>query len=436
MSQGGFTLLSKRIYPGEGEPFEGFVTVRGGTIAALGHRYFVPQGDSVSDSAGDASKPSGCVSAASGREIVIDVGENAVVPGLIDLHVHGSGGHGAHGGMRALEAMARFLVLHGVTAFQPTLGAAPLPELEAGIAAVREFTSGCKQGDREEPEPERAGHQVPPVGAESLGLHLEGPFLSPEFPGAMPKECLLAPDTGLLARWTQGVQHGISRVTLAPELPGAPQAIRYLTERGITVSMGHTAASFDEAVLGFRRGITTVTHTLNAMRGFHHRDPGALGAALTYGEVFCEAIADCVHVHPAALRLLLASRGAGSVILVSDAMPAAGLLPGPYEFLGRRVTLGTDGKVTLEDGTLAGSSALLLKCLRNMVEEVGVPFVEALPMATVNPAKAAGVFDRKGSLAPGKDADVLVLSDDYKVLGCWAKGKEVWRYGQDESCFL
>ncbi len=425
MSQSGFTLLSKRIYPGDGEPFEGFVTVRDGKIAALGHRSVASQGGPVGNPAGDSAGPSRCGSAASVGHTVIDVGENAVVPGLIDLHVHGAGGHGAHGGMRALEAMARFLALHGVTAFQPTFGAAPIAELEAGIAAVREFTSACEQGGRYGPQGEPNGRQVPPEGAESLGLHLEGPFLSPEYPGAMPKECLLAPDTELLARWIQEEQVGISRVTLAPELPGAIRAIRYLTERGITVSMGHTAARYDEAVLGFRSGVRTVTHTFNAMRGFHHRDPGALGAALTHGDVFCEVIADCVHVHPAALRLLVAARGAGSVVLVSDAMPAAGLPSGEFEFLGRRVTLGTDGKVTLEDGTLAGSSALLTECLRNMVEEVGVSFVEALRMATVNPARASGVFDRKGSLAPGKDADILVLSDDYKVLGCWAKGKEV-----------
>ncbi|NLA59837.1 MAG: N-acetylglucosamine-6-phosphate deacetylase [Firmicutes bacterium] len=411
------TLISQRIYTGDGEPFEGFVRISAGKIVAVEKSHLgarVPDG--VPEAAESASRsalsdaPPGCTSpdAPPGPVTILDVGDNMVIPGLIDLHAHGSGGNSALGGAGALEGMARVLALHGVTAFQPTLGAAPLDEMEAAITAASEYVSFQCTG-----------------GSEALGLHLEGPFLSSLFTGAMAKEHVIVTDVSLISRWVELAGGSISRMTLAPELPGALQMIRYLLELGISASMGHTAATYEEAAQGFRAGINIVTHTFNAMRGFHHREPGALGAALVQKGVFRELIADGIHVHPAAMSMLVTSCGVDSVVLVSDAMPATGLPPGQYEFLGRRVTLGADGKVTLEDGTLAGSSVFLLDCLRNMVEIVGVPFAGALRMATVNPAKALGLFDRKGSLAPGKDADVVVLSDDYEVLGCWAKGKEV-----------
>jgi N-acetylglucosamine-6-phosphate deacetylase len=440
VTRNGFTLISKRIYPGDGPPFEGFVRISGGKILAVGNRDRVSQrtpdgqspnaaqvlsrescaGIGVAAAAHAAAESTACriapeavPDAAPEAEIILDVGDNAVIPGLIDLHVHGSGGHSAARGATALEGMARFLALHGVTAFQPTLGAAPLAEMEDSVIAAGE----CIRAGRRDPGSSR--------GAEAIGLHLEGPFLSPLFSGAIPKEYLVAPEISLLEKWMELSGGSISQVTLAPELPGALDAIRYLVGRGTRVAMGHTGAVYEEAVQGFRAGVKIVTHAFNAMRGFHHREPGALGAALVQEGVFCELIADGIHVHPAAMSLLVTSCGVDSVVLVSDAMPAAGLPPGQYEFLGQRVALDAGGKVTLDDGTLAGSSAVLVRCLRNMIESAGVSFDEALRMATVNPAKAAGVFDGKGSLTPGKDADIVVLSDDYEVLGCWVRGRQV-----------
>lgn len=392
MSGDVITLVSTRIYPGDGEPFPGCIRIGGGKIVGV-------------EKMSQAVRPG---NAASCGEIVLDVGDSIVIPGLIDIHVHGSGGFSAADGSATLEGMAKVLARSGVTAFQPALGAAPVDEMERSIEGAYQFASGQGGG-----------------AAEMLGIHLEGPFLSRKFPGAMAEQNLLDPDIPLLSRWVELARGNIGRVTLAPELPGATEMVEFLVERGIRASIGHTAATYDEAVRGFRAGISIVTHTFNAMRGFHHREPGALGAALTEKGIFLELIADCLHVHPAAMSLMVASCGVDSVVLASDAMPAAGSPPGEYEFLGRRVTLGLDGKVTLEDGTLAGSSAFLKDCLRNMVERVGVSFEDALRMATVNPAKALGVFDRKGTLASGKDADVVVLSEDYEVLACWTKGVEV-----------
>lgn len=413
------TLVSTRIFPGEGEPFPGFIQVRGGKILALG--------PTVPESPGT----------------IVDVGDSFVVPGLIDLHVHGSGGFSATGELPELEGMARFLASNGVTAFQPTVGAAPVYVLERAIRAVKEFTKVARSGDRRPrlDGPAARGSAVAgangiaganefagangAVGARSLGLHMEGPFLSRGRPGAMPLESLLDPDLSLMSKWISLGEGTIHHLTVAPEMPGALDMIRYLAGSGITVSMGHTLATYEQAIEGFKAGITVSNHTFNAMREFHHREPGALGAALTQKGVFCELIADGIHVHPAAMALLVASQGSDAVCLISDAVPAAGLSAGEYEFLGQRVTVDRQGRVTLPNGTIAGSAALLRNCLRIMVELVDVPFVDALRMATVNPAKAARVFDRKGSLAPGKDADIVVLAPDYEVLWCFVEGEAV-----------
>lgn len=378
------TIISSRIFPGDADPFPGYIRVFGSKIVGVGR----------------GSPPS--------RRGAIDVGDNAVIPGLIDLHIHGSGGFdAASGNVAGLEGMARFLASHGVTSFQPTVGAAPVANMERAISAVKEFTKSRSAG----------------AFARSLGLHLEGPFLNPEMPGAIPAESLLRPDVSLAAKWLEMGEGTIRRVTVSPELRGAPDLVRRFASSGVKCSMGHTRASYEEAVSGFAAGITSVTHTFNAMKGFHHRDPGALGAALTAKGVYCELIADGIHVHPVAMKLLVAAQGRDAVCLVSDALPPAGLPPGRYEFLGRPVSLDEQGRVTLSDGTLAGSSASLRHCLENVVKLAGVPFADALRMATVNPAKSAGVFEAMGSLAAGKDADIVVLAPDYEVLWCLVEGK-------------
>lgn len=337
---------------------------------------------------------------------VIDVGDNKVIPGLIDLHIHGSAGKSAMAkDLDELYEMAKFLAKNGVTAFQPTTGAAPKPVLEHAVKVVRDFTRG------------------PVKGARSIGLHMEGPFLNSERKGAMPAEFLLKPDLELMKKWVALGDGTIKQVTIAPELPGALEVVRYLANEGITVSVGHTLATYEETLEGLRAGITVACHTYNAMRELHHREPGVLGAVLTQNGIYCELIADGIHVHRGAMALLVASKGPDYVCLITDAVIAAGLPRGEYDFIGQRITIDEFGKVTLPDGTIAGSTALLRNCLKNMVELVGLPFETALTMATVNPAKAAHVFHRKGSLSPGKDADVVVMDDKYNVLWCLVEGE-------------
>ena len=374
--------MSKRVFPGLGPSFAGHVKVSGGRIVSVG--------PGMPDDPG----------------IVLDVGDARIIPGMIDLHIHGFRGNDAMvGDPSGFADMAWHLAREGVTAFQPTSAAAPPAVLDKVVQAVRDFTLG------------------PVRGARSLGLHMEGPFLNPEHKGAMPEEFLMSPDLVLLARWLDLSCGTIRQVTLAPELPGALDAVRRLASAGITVSAGHTGARYEEMLGGFGAGIRLVTHTFNAMRGFHHREPGALGAALVAADVYCELILDLVHVHEAAARVLLAAKGVDRVCLVTDAIAAAGLPAGKYEFLGREVTVDENGRCLLPGGTLAGSTAILRECLRNLAESLEVSFETALRTVTVNPSKVSGTWPRKGSLEIGKDADIVVLDDSFNVLCCMVEGE-------------
>lgn len=378
------TFVSRRIYGEPGaDPYEGFISIRNGLIEATGEG---PPGSSGGS--------------------IVDVGDLRIIPGLIDLHVHGALGVDVLSEERcALSVIAAFLAQHGTTAFQPTAGSAP-PEVLEG--AIRRVKRACGK---------------PPGGARALGLHLEGPFLNPGRKGAMPEEHLMDPSPDIARKWVLDAGGTLRQVTLAPELPGALEVTRYLASCGITVSAGHTCATYQEMLEGFRAGVTVATHTFNAMEGFHHRKPGALGAVLIEPGVICEILGDCVHVHPAAIRLLVAAKGYGGACLISDLIPPAGMPAGKYPFLGQKVQSDGIDRCVLTDGTLAGSITPLNKCLQKLVEVAKVPFEVALSMATLNPARVCGVDGRKGTLAPGKDADLVVLDDDYNAIWSIVEGK-------------
>lgn len=403
------TIASDRLYTGEGEPFRGYVTVVGSSIESVNEGEPDPADEDLGE--------------------ILDFGPTRVIPGLIDLHIHGAGGHEADA---PLPEMARALAQNGVTAFQPTVGAAPVPAMESTIAKVRDLllrrgplpgVDGSPVKPGQSSKSGQSSRPSQPRGAKFLGLHLEGPFLNPARNGAIPRDCLLPPDLRLIKRWVEMGEGIIGHVTLAPELDGATQVIDYLVQSGVTVSLGHTDATYDQMIAGFRAGATAVTHTFNAMRGFHHREPGPVGAALTYDDAYCELIADGIHVHEAAMRLLIRAKGVDRVCLVSDALPMAGLAPGRYEFLGQEITLEESGRCLLSNGTLAGSTLMLKDGLRVLVERLGVPFETALRMATVNPAKVAGVWERKGTLAEDKDADIVVLDESFDVLFAMVEGE-------------
>jgi N-acetylglucosamine-6-phosphate deacetylase len=321
------------------------------------------------------------------RGVVVDAGGPAgelldvtgclVCPGFVDLHVHAAGGCPAQGARADLPGMARALAREGVTAFLATGVTSPLAELAALVAAP-----------------------APDAGARCLGVHLEGPWLSPQAAGAQPPQHLRAPSVDeALALCDAGP---VRLVTVAPELPAALDLVRALVARGVRVSLGHSTATYEQAVAGVDAGATGITHCYNAMSPLTSRAPGLVGAALTLPGLVVEVIADGVHVHPGSVRALHAARGSAGVALVSDCVDGCAA-PG---------VLRPDGHVLrLPDGTLAGSALSLADAVRNVVDW-GVPLEEALAMASTTPARALGL---DVSLVPGNAADVVVLDADLQV---------------------
>lgn len=342
--------------------------------------------------------------------VLVDARGGWIVPGFIDLHVHGGGGGDTMDAtFDALCAVARCHAQYGTTAFLATTVTAPHDRLLEVAAAVREAVGRWTGG------------------AQVLGLHLEGPYVSPKRAGAQNTAHMRPPAPEELEELFAAAGGTWRLVTLAPELPGAVDAIRWLAERGVVVSIGHSDATYEEAAAGIAAGARHATHLFNAMRVLHHREPGVVGAALAHAEVTVELIADGEHVHPAALALAVACKGPQRTALVTDCMRARGLPDGVYK-LGDLDVLVQGGKARLaaSPDTIAGSLLTMGEAVRFLVRTVGVPLPEAVTMASATPARIIGVADRKGSLEPGKDGDVVVLDDDLRVQATVVAGRIVY----------
>jgi N-acetylglucosamine-6-phosphate deacetylase len=321
-----------------------------------------------------------------------------VAPGLIDLQYNGGFGVEIGTNASAVIHTAERLPATGVTAFLPTLVTSP-PEVYG--LALRAFAEASRCA--------RVRGSIP------LGMHLEGPVLSPRFAGAHHREWLDVSAPAFFEDLLAGAREErlpVAIVTLAPELPGAAAGIAELARRGVVVSIGHSAATYEEAIAGVDAGARMVTHLYNAMSPFSHRAPGVVGAALTDDRLTCGVIADGVHVHDAALRLALRTKGPGRIALVTDAMSAAGVGPGEYELAGKRVIVDATS-ARLADGTLAGSILTLDAAVRN-VTALGVPLEDALRMASEVPARLLGLTS-KGRLAAGGDGDLVLLDEALAV---------------------
>lgn len=331
---------------------------------------------------------------------VIDAQGNYLSPGFIDLHNHGNSGHDVMDSTsEALEAMAKFHAKNGVTSFLATTMTASFEDTLTAITNTAGYM---------------ASQEITPEKAEVLGLYLEGPYFSAGKKGAQTEEYLKNPNLEEIHEFIEASRGHVRILSLAPELPGAMEVISFLKNQGITVSAGHTEATFEVMREGIHRGITQVTHLFNGMRAFSHREPGPIGAALTDDRVVCELICDGVHLHPAAMKLALRAKGRDKVALISDAMMATGLTDGAYSLGGQDVIV-KGREARLEDGTLAGSTLRLNKAVYNMVHMVGTTLTDAVYMASLVPARAIGVHHRKGSIEIGKDSDLIVFDDELKV---------------------
>jgi N-acetylglucosamine-6-phosphate deacetylase len=324
----------------------------------------------------------------------IDATGRWVVPGLIDIHVHGAVGHEVMDATpKALEGMSRFFVRHGVTAYLPTTIAASTQAIQAAIENVAHT-----------PQPEG--------GAQHLGVHIEGPYLSPEFKGAQPSAQVRDPDLREFEKW---LGSGMVRlVTLAPERPGALDLIDLGVRKGIEFAVGHSGADYGQLQDAVGRGLHHATHTFNGMRAMNHRAPGVVGGVLTDDRIWAQLICDGVHVHPAVAKLLFRAKGARRLILITDAILATGLGDGQYEQV-RQTIVVRNGVARNSTGNLAGSTLTLEVALRNMMSFCNLTLIEALPMVTSVPAEAIGLAGRKGSLTPGADADVVLLDSNLDV---------------------
>lgn len=337
---------------------------------------------------------------------IIDAQGGIIAPGLIDVHMHGSAGlELMDGTAEAIRTMARFLAESGTVGFLPSTVTA----MEEKTRAVVELVADYVGADDE---------------AEVLGVHLEGPYINEKYKGAQYGPAIRQPNLDELAELQGILGEKLRLVTLAPEVPGSLEAIAWLKERGVTVSIGHSDATYEQALAGFAAGITHATHTYNGMRGLHHREPGALGAILATPGIWAELVADLVHVHPGAIKVMLRSVGTQNMVLVTDAVQATGLPEGEYMLGDQRIFV-KDGAARLVEGNLAGSTLTMLKAVRNMIEEIGVPMQEAFRMASSNPAQSIQLVDR-GWIREGNRADFVILTANFEVQKTIIAGKVVY----------
>jgi N-acetylglucosamine-6-phosphate deacetylase len=336
---------------------------------------------------------------------LVELGDRWLAPGYIDVHVHGGGGAQCNTSKpEEIAEVARFHARHGTTGLLATTVAAPVPELCTALTAIARCAA-----------------------PNLLGAHLEGPFLSRERPGAMDPDLFLDPDLGELERLLVAGAGRIRLMTLAPELPGALELVERLVSAGVVASIGHTNASDADVSAAVRLGATAATHVFNAMPPLHHRAPGAVGAVLDLAEVSCELICDGVHVDPVVMRLLYRAKGALGTRLVTDATAAAGMPDGAYRLGGRDVAV-SGGRAVLAAGeSIAGSTLTMEAAVQNAVRALGVPIDEAVLISSTNSARLLGLHGRKGSIARGLDADLVVLNEQLAVeatmvAGHWVTG--------------
>ena len=343
---------------------------------------------------------------------IASVPESAiVVPGFIDEHIHGAMKSDAmDGNIKDLSNIASAIASEGSTAFLATTMTQSPENIENALKSVNEYINLNKS-----------------EGAELLGVHLEGPFISPKHVGAQPLEYVVNPSGEVMKKYLDYAGGNIKIVSLAPETEGAEQLVKFLKERGVVASIAHTGAKFKDCEKAVEWGMTNVTHTYNAQTGLHHRDAGVVGSALLMDELSCELICDLIHVSVPAIKLVVKNKPADKVILITDSMRAKHLPDGESE-LGGQLVIVKNGEARLVDGTLAGSVLKMNDAVKNIHKSVGVPLETAIDFATANPAKNLGVYDKMGSIKEGKQANFTVLDKEtFEVLLTVRKGVVIYK---------
>ena len=357
------------------------------------------------------------ISTASGDNKILDGQGAYAIPGLTDIHFHGCVGYDfCDGTQEAFAAIAAYELQNGVTQICPATMTLPEETLtsigrEAAVFARRQKT------EAENPQP----GQTP--GARLSGIHMEGPFLSMEKKGAQNPLYLRKPDLSMYRRLQEAAEGLYRIVSLAPELTGAMEFIEALKDQ-VVLSIAHTTADYETASAALAAGASHATHLYNAMMPFSHRAPGVVGAAFDDPSCQVELICDGIHIAPAVVRATFQMFGDDRVILISDSMMATGLTDGDYSLGGQAVKV-KGSLATLADGTIAGSATNLMDCMRHAVKDMGIPLWTAVKSAAVNPAKSIGIYDRFGSLEPGKAANVVLLNEKLEITGILFQGEVV-----------
>lgn len=381
-------IHSSRILTPDEEISDGVIVVEGSRIAAIGHR------DEL------RLTPDTVDFVATGM---------TVVPGFIDLHVHGAGGHDVmEADKRALDRITATVARHGTTSIVATTVTAPVDDTCHSLQGIAHYIRA-----HENAETDRLAAQI-------LGIHLEGPFISKARRGVHPPDAIAKPSLETLGRFLEAADGLVRILTVAPELPGSLELIAAAVAAKVVAAIGHTDADYDQARAAIQAGARHAVHMYNAMRPFEHRDPGVVGAILTDPEVTAEVIADLVHVAGPAIQVLIGTKGFDTVLLVSDGIAATGMPDGNYRLGNFEVSV-KDGVARNSEGKLAGSTLTLDRALRNVVA-LGVPLQDAVRMATVLPARRLGLAGKKGIIAVGADADLVALTPDLRVAGVMTRG--------------
>jgi N-acetylglucosamine-6-phosphate deacetylase len=407
-------IYASRIFTPQEQLADSVILTENGRITAIGHR-------------DEVKIPSGAVDyVAAGM---------TVVPGFVDVHIHGAGGHDVmEATPAALDCITSTVARYGTTSILATTVTASVDETCRSLQGIAEYIRAHEKRENIEPNVEpnvvqgvepnndqqNPAPATPDLAAEILGIHLEGPFISKARRGVHPPDAIARPSVEILEKFRAASDGLIRIITIAPEIPGALDLIRYAVSNGIVAAIGHTDANFEQTQAAILAGARHSVHFYNAMRPFSHRDPGVIGAILTEPDVTAEVIADGIHVAGPAIQVLLGTKGFDTVLLASDATAATGMPDGNFR-LGNFEVIVKDGVCRNAEGKLAGSTLTLDRALRYIVA-LGVPLVDAVRMATILPARRISLAGKKGILAVGADADLVVLTPDLRVVGTMTRG--------------